>query len=78
MHYFATLFDSNYLVKAIILLQSMQEHIAEPFHLFTLCLDDAAYDYWQQNPNDLVTPIQLSNVEEWDKELLEAKEIERK
>ena len=38
--FYCTYFDSNYLVKALALIESLNTHERKPFHLFAVCQDE--------------------------------------
>lgn len=73
MHHFGTLYDINYLSRGLALLHSMQEHIPN-FRLYVLCLDRETLQYWQAHPTEQLVPIALEEVEDYEPELLEAKQ----
>jgi hypothetical protein len=62
MLHFATLFDVNYLSRALALLHSLKKH-SSGFTLYVLCLDDQAHQYFQKNKHDQVVHFSLADVE---------------
>lgn len=72
MFYFCTYFDSNYLIKGLMLYRSLVCH-AMPFRLSVLCFDDLSYEILQKLALPEVDPISLRDFEEGDEELLQAK-----
>ncbi len=73
MYHFATLFDSNYLSRGLVLLDSLKKHSSMPFKLFVLCLDKETEDYFYQNNYKEIEIITLTQLETWNKDLLIAK-----
>jgi len=47
MHNFCTLFDSNYLTRALVMYRSLEE-TGEDFKLYAVCFDDLSYQILQQ------------------------------
>ncbi len=72
MYYFCTYFDSNYLTRGLALHESLCKH-ANPFHLWILCLDDVSFDFLSKRKLLNVSLIQLSDIENWDARLRDAK-----
>ena len=69
-----TFFDKNYLSRGLVLYNSLKEYTSD-FELYILCLDDFTKDYFEKNKTDFpeVKTLQLSDVEENDAELANAK-----
>ena len=74
MYHFCTYFDSNYLLRGITLYRSLAKHCKKPFRFYVLCLDDETFDALTKLAIQNIVPIALSEVEQWDTELLVAKE----
>jgi hypothetical protein len=70
MYYFCTLFDSNYLLKGVAMLQTLKQHCPDA-HIHVLCIDDATHEILTQMHLPHVTCLPLSEVE--DEALLAAK-----
>ena len=70
MHYYVTLFDSNYLTRGLVMYSSLLRHAGE-FHLWIICFDDLAYQILEQLHLEKVTLVSLSQFE--DPELLKIK-----
>jgi hypothetical protein len=70
--HFCTYFDRRYLPKALALVDSLRRHAGD-FHLWALCLDDAAYRALQTLAIPEVTPIALAEFERGDEALAAAK-----
>ena len=69
---FCTLFDKNYLTRGIALYTSLQTHCAA-FSLYVLCLDDFTFHYLKQLNYPHLIPILLTELEDFDRDLFEAK-----
>ena len=69
---YCTYFDSNYLTRALALHASLARH-AEPFRLWALCLDDAAFHVVEAMSIDSLRPIKLADLEAEDPGLAAAK-----
>jgi hypothetical protein len=69
-HYFCTLFDSNYLVKGLAMLRSLNKY-CENLHVYVLCMDEKTKDILEKVSLDFVTCIPLSEME--DESLLKVK-----
>lgn len=67
-----TLYNSLYLDKGLVLYDSLCE-CAKDFKLYVLCMDDKCYEVLSDLNLDCHIPIRLSDFEEGDYELLEAK-----
>jgi hypothetical protein len=74
MHYFATLFDINYLSRGLCLLTSLKKVMSEEFHLYILALDEKTRAYFKVHIDINITVIDLAVVETSYPELLKAKE----
>lgn len=70
MHYYCTLFDSNYLTRGIAMLESLEKH-SKDYHLYILAFDDKAYEVLTQLNYPHTTIISMQDFE--DKELLALK-----
>lgn len=71
--HFCTYFDRNYLVRALALHASLRQH-GGPFTLWTLCLDDAAFEAVCELDEPDIVAIALGELEDADPALKEAKE----
>jgi len=74
VRHFCTYFDSNYLARGLVLHQSLEEHSEGDFRLYVLCLDERVEEVLRELGKSSIVPIPLADVEQWDRELLEAKE----
>lgn len=74
MNFFGTLFDKNYLSRGIALYHSIHK-TGISFTLYVLCLDDFAFEYLESNKNlfPFCRPINLTELEQYDKDLLQCK-----
>jgi hypothetical protein len=72
--YYCTYFDHRYLDKGMALYQSMLEYCKD-FTLFILCFSNECYKELQKLDLHRIIPIALEELENWDKDLLEAKTI---
>jgi len=73
MRTYCTYFDRNYLVKALALVTSLNEHEKSPFRIFAICLDEVTLLLLQQQPPLNVIPISISDIEQNDLPLLTAR-----
>ena len=71
--YYCTYFDHRYLDKGMALYQSMLEWCKE-FTLFVLCLSPECYEQLQQLDLPRLKVISLEQLENWDSDLLKAKD----
>ena len=69
MQYFATLFDINYLPRAMVMFNSMQEHSSINCKLFVLALDSEVEKYFKENINPNITVIPESKILDYFSEL---------
>ena len=69
---FCTLFDKNYLSKGLALFDSLNRH-CEFVTIYVLCLDDFTFNYLNENKINNTIAIHLSELEDFDKELLAIK-----
>lgn len=69
---FCTLFDSNYLFKAVAMHRSLLEHCPD-FHLTAFCFDEAAASLLGELALPELTAVTLPELEEFDRELLSVK-----
>jgi len=74
MREFCTLFDSNYLVKALAMYRSMERHLGREFRLTAVCFDDVAYEVLDRLELPQLERVRLEELEAFDKELLTVKE----
>ena len=70
---FCTLFDRNYLSKGLALFESLNRH-CESVCIYVLCLDNFTFNYLNQSIFKNILPISLNELEDFDKDLLIAKE----
>jgi hypothetical protein len=65
MIYFATLFDKNYISRALVLYESLNKNCLD-FTLYTLCLDIDSYNYLIDNDSaySKLIPLKLSEIED--------------
>lgn len=73
MIHFCTYFDRNYLTRAVALHQSLVRH-SPPFTLWALCLDDDAHETVAALNLESLRPMRLSDLEDADPALVEAKQ----
>jgi hypothetical protein len=74
MKYFCTLSDSGYLLKGLVLYESLLKHSPDgEFKLYYLCLDKEIYEKLLSIDPDRLIPIKLSDLLEADSELSERK-----
>ncbi len=64
MHYFATLFDINYLSRGLALLYSLNKEAKKPFLLYILCLDTEVSTYFEKKNLPNVKIIKLHDIEQ--------------
>jgi len=69
---FCTYFDSRYLTRGLALWESLTRHLGE-VDLYTLCLDDAAYDALTALKLPGIHPLRLDDIEQGDDRLVAAK-----
>lgn len=62
MHNFCTLFDSNYLTRALVMYRSLEE-TGEEFRLYAVCFDDLSYRILQKLELPRMTAIPLPQLE---------------
>jgi len=72
--HFCTYFDSNFLVKGLTLYRSLVQHVAEPFTLWVLCLDDSTYRTLSELALPNLRPLSLDEFEAGDTDLIAAKQ----
>ena len=70
---FCTLFDKNYLPKGLALFESLQAHCKD-WVVYVLCLDEFTLNYLNTSKIKNMMPIALSELENFDKELIIAKQ----
>jgi len=73
-YYFCSYFDSNYLAYGLTLIRSIEKNCEVPFTFYVLCLDQKVYSILQELNINSVALIKLSEIEDWDPSLLEAKQ----
>ncbi len=73
MRYYCTYFDSNYLIKGLALIRSLQQHEPEPFRLFVVCHDELTRVLLGALALPQVVTIPMHELERGDAALLEAK-----
>lgn len=73
MYNFCTYFDSNYLIQGVTLYRSLVKHCKD-FKLYVLCLDEKTYELLNRLNEERIQAISLQKVEEYEPELLHAKE----
>lgn len=73
MHYYCTYFDSNYLIKGLTLLASIDRHEKVDFRLFIVCLDEHVASLLRKISDSRVEVVPLSVIEDGDQELSVAK-----
>ena len=69
---FCTLFDSNYLFKALALYDSLERHCPE-FHVTAFCFDDAAEELLERLALPHLSTVGLGELEAYDRELATTK-----
>ncbi|MGZ8693869.1 MAG: glycosyl transferase [Gaiellaceae bacterium] len=69
---FCTLFDSNYLIKALVLYRSLERH-APSFHLTAFCFDEEAKRLLDELALPHLTTVALEELEAFDQDLLSTK-----
>lgn len=69
VRYFCTYFDSNYLVRALPMIESLRQNCDGEFKMFALCLDDEVYEILNTLAPDGVVPIALRDLENADGDL---------
>lgn len=72
LSHFCTYFDSNYLVKGLVLYKSLERHAAS-FRLWVLCLDGLTYEILRQLDLPHIRPISIDEVERGDEALAKVK-----
>lgn len=77
MHSFCTLFDSGYLLRGLTLYRSLRRY-GDDFRLYVLCLDKAAFDIVTRAGAENIIPVDLDDVENWDRDLINVKSSRRK
>ena len=73
MLHFCTYFDQNYLSRGLALYHSLAQHATTPFTLWTLCFDNKTYDILSDLNLPHLRLIALSDFENGDEALLQAK-----
>jgi len=77
MYYFCTYFDTNYISRALCLLESLQRHCSS-FLIYMLCMDESTFDRMNSLKNKNIMPIKLSRLESYYNELLSLKKSRSK
>lgn len=70
MHYYCTLFDSNYLTRGLAMLESLTQH-SQDFHLYIVAFDEIAYQVLTSISHPCTTVISMQDFQ--DQELLAIK-----
>jgi hypothetical protein len=65
MHHFCTLFDSNYLVKGVAMIESLRDHCPDA-HVHVLCMDDETHAILGEMALPHVSCIRLDDLEDDD------------
>ena len=73
MYHFCTYFDSNYLIQGVTLYRSLLKHCKD-FRFYVLCLDEETSEALDRLNEERIYTISIQEVEEWEPELLHAKE----
>jgi hypothetical protein len=73
MHHFCTYFDRNFLTKGLTLYRSLRSHSSRDFTFWVLCLDDFTHKTLTKLELLGLRPISMSEFENGDDELLNAK-----
>lgn len=63
LRYFCTLFDSNYLIKGVVMLRALKQHCPDA-HAYVLCMDSLTREILEQLGLPHVTCLSLSEVED--------------
>lgn len=63
MRYFCTLFDSNYLLKGVAMLRTLQQHCPDA-HVHVLCMDEVTREILNQIDLPHITCLSLAEVED--------------
>lgn len=71
-YYFCTYFDHNFLVRGLLLYESLMEHVPS-FTLYVLALDDETYDFLEAKSFSNIAPVHIRDLESQDLELLATK-----
>lgn len=69
VRYFCTYFDSNYLVRALPMIESLRQNCDGEFKMFALCLDDKVYEILNTLALDGIVPVALHDLENADGDL---------
>lgn len=72
-YYFCSYFDSNYLAHGLTLIRSLEKECEVPFVFYVLCLDEKTYALISKLQIKSVKLIKLSEIENWEPRLIEAK-----
>ena len=70
---FCTLFDRNYLARALALIESLDRHEGEGYRLYAVCLDELTRLVLTRLANPRVIPVPLHALEERDPRLVAAR-----
>jgi len=73
-YYFCSYFDSNYLSHGLTLIHSLKKYCEVPFTFYVLCLDEKVYFSLLELNISSVVLIKISEIEDWNPSLLEAKQ----
>lgn len=74
MRHYCTYFDCNYLVRGLVLHDSLQKHSDGDFRLYILCLDSITHQILRSLNKPTIVPIPLWKIESWEPELMVAKQ----
>ncbi len=72
--FYCTYFDKNYLVRALALINSLQQHEKSDFVLFAVCMDELSRAFLEKLALENVVPIPIHQIECGDKALISTKE----
>lgn len=70
---YCTYFDSNYLMKGLALIESLNQRETSPFRLFVVCLDGQTQSILEKLDHPNVVPVPLQRIEQGDEALCSAR-----
>lgn len=73
INHFCTYFDQNYLIRVVALYRSMEAHFQQPFVLWILCMDEAAFVAITALNESRLRPVRLTELESADRDLASVK-----